>query len=176
MIETPRLRLREWAERDRVPFAVMNADADVMQDLGGPISRKVSDAKFDRYAAAFVRDGLSRWVLENRDGHFLGYAGILHHAKHDPLGAHHEIGWRLVRDAWGNGYATEAAKAALRDAFTRAELAEILSYTAPDNLRSQAVMARLGLAREASRDFKADYGQGEWHGLVWVARPDRPSD
>ena len=171
MIETARLTLRPWEERDRDAFAAMNADAEVMHDLGGPIARAASDAKLDRYRAAFEREGLSRWVLEDRDGRFLGYTGVLYRAEHDPLGAHHEIGWRLVREAWGRGYATEAARAALDDVFARTGLSEVLSYTAPDNLRSQAVMARLGLAREPSRDFTADYGHGPWHGLVWIARP-----
>jgi RimJ/RimL family protein N-acetyltransferase len=87
------------------------------------------------------------------------------------LGEHFEIGWRLVRSAWGNGYATEASKAALADCFSRAGLQEVLSYTSPDNLRSQAVMARLGLERDPARDFTASYGKGEWRGLVWFARP-----
>lgn len=169
-IETPRLILRTWDERDRAPFAAMNSDPDVMHDLGGPIARAASDDKFDRFAAGFARDGVSRWVVENRDGRFLGYTGVVFRAQHTPLGPHHEIGWRLVRDAWGHGYATEAAKAALADAFARVKLTEILSYTAPDNLRSQAVMARLNLQRDPSRDFTADYGHGDWHGLMWVAR------
>lgn len=172
MIETPRLRLRRWEERDRAPFAAMNADPVVMHDLGGPISRADSDAKYHRFASAFTQGGLSRWVVERRDGLFLGYAGVLYRAEHPALGPHHDIGWRLVREAWGHGYATEAAKAALRDAFTRANLKEIVSYTSPDNLRSQAVMERLGLARAPSRDFTADYGQGDWRGLVWIARRD----
>jgi RimJ/RimL family protein N-acetyltransferase len=169
MIETPRLRLRRWEERDRAPFAAMNADPVVMHDLGGPISRADSDAKYDRFASAFVQRGLSRWVVERRDGLFLGYAGVLYRAEHPALGAHHDIGWRLVREAWGHGYATEAAKAALRDAFTRANLKEIVSYTSPDNLRSQAVMARLGLQRAPDRDFTLPKG---WRGLVWIARRD----
>jgi RimJ/RimL family protein N-acetyltransferase len=170
MIETSRLTLRRWEAHDRVPFAGMNADPDVMHDLGGPISRAESDAKFDRYAAAFARDGVSRWVLEGRDGRFLGYTGVLYRRGAHPLGPHHEIGWRLTRAAWGHGYATEAAKAALDDAFTRAKLKEIFSYTSPDNLRSQAVTARLGLTRDSTRDFTADYGHGDWHGRVWIAR------
>jgi RimJ/RimL family protein N-acetyltransferase len=89
-----------------------------------------------------------------------------------PLGPHFEIGWRLMRDAWGRGYATEAAAAALDDAFKRVGLSEVVSYTAPDNLRSQAVMKRLYLQRDSSRDFSANYeGVGIWHGLVWVGRP-----
>lgn len=170
MIETPRLTLRRWEERDRAPFAAMNADMEVMHDLGGPIGRQASDAKLDRYAAAFARDGYSRWVLESRDGMFLGYTGVLHRAEH-PIGAHDEIGWRLVRDAWGKGYATEAARAALHDIFMRFGLKEVLAYTAPDNLRSQAVMTRLNLKREPSRDFAADFGSGDWRGWMWVARP-----
>lgn len=87
-----------------------------------------------------------------------------------PLGPHVEIGWRLVRWAWGNGYATEAAAATLKDAFDRAGLVEVLAYTAPDNVRSQAVMARLRLRRDPARDFTADYnGLRGWRGLVWVA-------
>jgi RimJ/RimL family protein N-acetyltransferase len=161
MIETSRLTLCRWEERDRTPFAVMNADPEVMQDLGGPISRAESDAKFDRYAAAFARDGVSRWALHGRDGRFLGYTGVLYRGNAHPLGPHHEIGWRLVHAAWGHGYAMEAAKAALHDAFARAKLKEIFSYTSPDNLRSQAVMARLGLTRDNTRDFTADYGHGD---------------
>jgi RimJ/RimL family protein N-acetyltransferase len=169
MIQTARLKLRPWEERDRQPFAAMNADPEVMHDLGGPISREASDAKLDRYAAAFAQRGLSRWVLESGDGMFLGYTGVLYRVE-SAIGEHREIGWRLVRDAWGYGYATEAAQAALHDAFTRAKLTEVLAYTSPDNLRSQAVMARLKLQRDPSRDFTADFGRGDWHGMMWVAR------
>jgi RimJ/RimL family protein N-acetyltransferase len=89
-----------------------------------------------------------------------------------PLGSHFEIGWRLTRNAWGHGYATEAAAAALRDGFTRIGLREIVAYTAPDNRRSQALMYRLRMQRDSSRDFTADYdGVKGWRGLVWVAVP-----
>jgi RimJ/RimL family protein N-acetyltransferase len=171
MIETPRIRLRCWRESDREAFAAMNADPGVMLDQGGPLSREKSDAKLDRYAAAFVRYGFCRWVTEGRDGEFLGYTGIMPSPAEHPLGPHFEIGWRLVRRAWGHGYASEAAGAALKDVFDRAGLVEVLAYTAPDNLRSQAVMARLRLRRDPARDFTANYnGLRSWRGLVWVAR------
>jgi RimJ/RimL family protein N-acetyltransferase len=94
-----------------------------------------------------------------------------HRALAHPIGSHIEIGWRLVRHAWGHGYATEAAVAALNDAFIRVGLAEVVAYTAPDNLRSQAVMTRVRMKRDPSRDFTADYGSIKaWLGLVWVAR------
>ena len=146
----------------------MNADPEVMADLGGPIGRAESDAKLVRFAAAYGRHGFCRWAIE-RDGGFLGYAGVMPSGPDHPLGPHHEIGWRLVRAAWGGGYATEAARAALDDALTRAGLREVLAYTAPDNHRSQAVMTRLGLKRDPSRDFNTDTQRlGRWQGLVWA--------
>lgn len=169
MIRTERLSLRPWRDDDYEAFARLHSDPEVMADLGGPIDRAASDAKLDRYRAAFWEHGLSRWAVEDADG-FVGYAGVMPRLAPDhPLGAHHEIGWRLARAAWGRGYATESAAAALQHAFA-CGLREVVSYTSADNLRSQAVMARLELKRAQSRDFVADYGQGRlWHGLVWVA-------
>lgn len=173
MLETPRLRLRRWREDDRPAFAALNADPEVMRDLGGPISRASSDAKLDRYAAVFDSRGFGRWVIETPAGAFLGYTGVMPVGPDHPLGPHHEIGWRLTRAAWGHGYASEAAARALEDALGRAELPEVLAYTAPDNIRSQAVMARLALRRDACRDFAtANEGVPGWSGLVWSAGPD----
>ncbi|MGF6228679.1 RimJ/RimL family protein N-acetyltransferase [Inquilinus ginsengisoli] len=171
ILTTPRLRLRPWCDEDRDAFAALAADPEVMRDLGGPLDRAGSDAKLDRYRAAFDRHGFCRWAVESAAGEFLGYAGLMPLGPDHPLGPGAEIGWRLMRHAWGRGYATEAAAAALRDGFGRLGLAEILAYIAPDNLRSQAVMARLGLQRDPSRDFTATYDGVAWHGLVWVARP-----
>jgi RimJ/RimL family protein N-acetyltransferase len=171
IITTPRLRLRTWQETDRDAFADMHADPEVMHDYGGPISREKSDAKLDRYAAAYREHGFCRWAVETREGEFLGYTGLMPTRVDHPLGAHVDIGWRLMRQAWGYGYATEAADAALTDAFTRIGISEVLAYTAPDNLRSQGVMTRLQMRREPQRDFTADYeGTEHWHGLVWAAR------
>ena len=144
-----------------------------MSDLGGPISRKGSDRKFDRYAKAFEEGGYGRWLIETLDGDFLGYCGVMPgHAGH-PLGKHNEIGWRLVKRAWGHGYATEAAEAALKDVFERVGLLEVLAYTTESNFRSKAVMDRLGLWRDESRDFFiSNELMGKWRGLVWVAKPD----
>lgn len=169
MIQTSRLILRQWRDDDYPAFARMHSDAEVMADLGGPIDRTESDAKLDRYRTAHVEHGLSRWAVEHA-GAFIGYAGVMRRPSRDhPLGPHHEIGWRFTRSAWGRGYATESAAAALKHAFDEMGLREILSYTSATNTRSQAVMARLNLRRDASLDFVADYGKGEWRGLVWVA-------
>jgi RimJ/RimL family protein N-acetyltransferase len=171
MIRTKRLELLPWRDEHRASFAEMHADPAVMHDLGGPIGRAESDAKLDRYSASCAKHGLSRWAVETVDGDFLGYAGVMPRLSSEhPLGPHFEIGWRFTRRAWGHGYATESAKAALDDAFRRAGLKEIVSYTSADNLRSQAVMARLELQRAPWRDFTAEYERvGLWRGLVWVA-------
>ena len=149
----------------------MHADPEVMADQGGPVDQIKSDEKVDRYRAAYVEHGVSRWAVENANGTFLGYAGLMPRLLPDhPLGPHFEIGGRFIRRAWGHGYATESAKAALEDAPRRAEFKEMVSFTSADNLRSHAVMARLKFQRKPSRDFVAEYeGVGLWHGRVWVA-------
>ena len=172
-IRTTRLTLRPWREADRPGFAALNADPLVARDLGGPLSRRASDAKFDRYRAAFERHGFSRWAIDDPKGALIGYAGLMPSADDHPLGAHVEIGWRLVRSAWGNGYTSEAARAALEDGFVRLGFDQILAYTSADNGRSRAVMTRLGLRRDPARDFDAMYGDRNWHGLVWVAEMRR---
>jgi RimJ/RimL family protein N-acetyltransferase len=169
ILRTPRLVLRQWQETDRDAFAALNADSEVTWDLGGPLSRAESDAKFDRYVATFAQRGFARWAIQDTEGRFVGYAGVMPSSPDHTLRPHAEIGWRLVRAVWGKGYATEAAHAALRDFFTRTGFAEVLSYTSSDNARSQAVMERLGLRREPSLDFSGTYGGKIWHGLVWVA-------
>jgi RimJ/RimL family protein N-acetyltransferase len=170
MIETPRLRLHKWSDRHRDAFAAMHADPEVMADYGGPIDRSESHEKFERYVAAQQHHRISRWAVESPDGAFLGYAGVMPRLSKDhPLGPHFEVGWRFVRRAWGHGYATESAKAALRHAVHHGRLSEILSYTSADNGRSQAVMAKLNLIRDPARDFTTLTPRGKpWHGLVWI--------
>lgn len=170
MIETQRLRLFDWAPRHRIAFSQLHADPEVMADLGGPIDRTGSDQKFDRYCAAWRAHLVSRWAVENQDGEFLGYAGVMPRMSEDhPLGPHFEVGWRFARNAWGNGYATESAKAALDHAISDRGITGIVSYTDADNLRSQAVMRRLELFRQPSLDFVIPRPDGGvWRGLVWV--------
>ena len=163
-IDTARGRLRPWRDNDREAFAAMHADPEVMWDAVAPLTRSESDAKLGRYRETFAAHGFSRWAMEDRAGAFLGYVGLLPIPPRHELGEGVEIGWRFRRAAWGQGYATEGAVAALADGFARFGFAEVLSYTAPDNLRSQAVMERLGMSRTPTRDFVAADG---WAGWVW---------
>jgi len=167
-INCKRVTVRDWRQSDRAVFADMHADPEVMHDYGGILNRNESNEKFDRYVATFERSGFCRWAIEHLNGEFLGYAGLMPVGSCHPLGAHVDIGWRLTRNAWGYGYATEAASAALGDGLERLGVSEVIGYTAPENLRSQAVMIRLGMKRDPIRDFSVNYDFGPWNGLVWA--------
>ncbi len=171
MIITERTVLRSWRNEDLDAFSAMTADPEVMADSGGPISRDASAQKMVRYREAESRLGYGRMVVTSREGEFLGYVGIAQVDAGHPCAGANEIGWRLVRKAWGFGLATEAARAALEDGFLRCGLEEVISFTEATNLRSQAVMRKLELERDPSRDFETSYDGFSWSGLVWVARP-----
>ncbi len=162
------LTLRPFEEQDLSGFAALHADEAVMADLGGPISADEAKDKLAGFMKSFETYGYSRLVAL-WEGDFAGYVGVTRtgddtHA----LGAHDEIGWRILPRFWGKGLATRAAKLALSDTFDRVGLPEVLAYTGPDNLRSQAVMSRLGLTRVPELDFDEHYPPiGTWHGLVW---------
>ena len=159
MLETARLTLSPLTEAERAPFVAMCADPEVMHDYPAPEDAPAANARFDRYAAAIARDGFGKWALRRKDdGAFLGLCGVSPIFPALPPAPGLEIGWRMVRAAWGHGYATEAARAALQDIFARTDAAEVISFTLPSNARSLAVMARLGLTRDASRDFVYETG------------------
>jgi len=171
-IETERLVLRGWRPSDRAPFAAMNADPEVVEHLVNPLTREESDALADRIEEHFAVHGYGLWAVEVPGRWpFVGFVGLLLQTFEAHFTPAVEIGWRLARPAWGHGYATEAARATLADAFGRVGVREVLAYTASDNHRSQAVMQRLGLQRDERLDFSELSGERLWHGLVWMARP-----
>ncbi|MEM9746592.1 MAG: GNAT family N-acetyltransferase [Actinomycetota bacterium] len=175
-IVTERLVLRPWRSTDGDDVARLNADPEVMSDLGGPLDRRASDAKLERYREVFDEHGLTRWVVaERRGGAFLGYCGVASHDDDHPLGSHFDIGWRLSRAHWGRGIATEAARAALLDAFERVGCDRILAYTEEHNVRSVGVIRRLGLVREPELDFEVVEDGHRWSGQVWGASRVPPS-
>ncbi|MDR3512965.1 MAG: GNAT family N-acetyltransferase [Caulobacteraceae bacterium] len=155
-IRTDRLVLRPWAEADRAAWMAMMADPEVTEWLGGPVTPDQAAAGFDRVRAHIDQHGFGLWAIERlADGAVIGAAGLLRipaDAAH-PLAGGVEIGWRLVRRAWGGGYASEAAAAALAWGLANLDAAEIVAFTAAGNARSQAVMRRIGLERDPGRDF-----------------------
>jgi len=168
-LETDRLYLSPWSEADRALVTALYADPLASRDFGRTLSAEESGATFDKYLAAYDLCGFTRWKLTLKDGTFIGTTGLMRVINHQALGTHDEIGWRLLPDFWGKGYATEAARAAQADAHHRCGLRGIITYTSHDNLASAAVMKRLGYIRNPGRDFSAHYPTvvGEWHGKVW---------
>ena len=154
MIETERLILRRWRAADRAPYAAMMADPEVGYWLGATLSEAEALAQINRFESEFDPTGKGFWAIERKaDGAFLGAAALVTVIEAMPPAPATEIGWRLARAAWGCGYATEAARALLAHGFEKLGLTEIIAFTAETNLRSQAVMGRLGMARDAARDF-----------------------
>ncbi len=151
---TPRLRLRAWLAADREPFAALNADLQTMRYFPAPITREASDASIDNWQAQIDERGWGNWAVERRDtGAFIGYVGLTVPKRVLPFSPCVEIGWRLMRAHWGQGFATEAARAVLRVGFEEIGLAEIVSFTTLLNLPSRAVMQRIGLV-DAQQNFE----------------------
>lgn len=147
-MRTPRLLMRRWREEDLIPFAAMNADPAVMRYFPAPRDRAASDALVELLEARFETQGYGLWALERlAEGDFIGFTGLNPLPAGTPGGNGMEIGWRLAAHAWGQRYATEAARAALDIGLVGAGLPEIWSITATLNLPSQAVMQRIGLRR-----------------------------
>ncbi|NRQ39251.1 GNAT family N-acetyltransferase [Nonomuraea sp. NN258] len=153
-MNTERLVMRRWRKSDREPFARLNADPEVMEHFVAPMSREQSDLMVDKIERAFDRDGFGLWALEVREsGAFIGFAGLALQTFDAHFTPAMEVGWRLARNAWGHGYATEAGRAAVGHAFESAGLAELVSMTSVTNVRSQSVMRRLGMTRDPADDF-----------------------
>jgi len=171
--------MRRWRDSDLEPFAGLNGDPEVMEHFPATLSRAESDAFVARIEARFERDGYGLWALEVAEtGRFIGYTGLAPQTFPAHFTPAVEVGWRLARFAWGHGFATEAARAALAFGFERARLEEIVSFTATTNVRSQAVMQRLGMTHEPADDFDHP-ALPEGHPLrrhvLYRTRADRPS-
>src|SRR5215472_4033028 len=152
-VSTERLIMRGWRESDLAPWAAMNADPEVRRYLGPLLTFEQASAWVLNFQDDLDRYGFGFWALEVRaSGEFIGFTGLGTVDEGMPFTGV-EIAWRLARPAWGHGYATEAARAALRHGFDVLELPEILAVTMERNVRSQAVMRRIGMTTDPAEDF-----------------------
>lgn len=154
--ETERLLLREWGDGDSDRFyAVMNTPA-VMRHLGGVQDRATWDSGVGRILGYQRDHGHTLWLVERRsDGELLGFCGLkrVNSPGGEQLAGQFEVGWRLRESAWGQGYAKEAAIASLDLAFGRFEAPHVVALTVEQNIESQGLMNRLGMARREDLDF-----------------------
>ena len=149
-----RICLRRWRDEDRNAFGAMNDDARVMEFFAGSLGRADSDTMVDRIEKHFCEHGFGLWAIEVPGvAPFIGFAGLTWAGFSAPFTPCVEVGWRLAFEHWRHGYATEAARLALAYGFGTLALSEVVSFTAATNLRSRAVMERLGMRRDPAEDF-----------------------
>jgi anti-anti-sigma factor len=166
-LRTERLVLRRWRDEDRKPFAELNADPLVMEHFPSVLTAAESDAFVDRIEARFDAFGYGLWAVEVPSVvPFIGFIGLSPVPDDLPFAPAIEVGWRLAHRHWGQGYATEGARAALRCGTETFGINEFVSMTAKTNLRSQRVMRRLGMIRHERDDFD--------HPRIGVGHPTRP--
>ena len=152
-IVTPRLWLRRWRPEDLNPFAALNADPAVMEHFPFTLSREETSAAVGWIEKHFENHGFGWWAVEAPgQAPFIGFIGLAVPAFEASFTPCVEIGWRLARPWWGQGLATEGARAVLAHAFEALGLPEIVSFTVPGNTRSRRVMEKLGL--RYSEDFE----------------------
>jgi RimJ/RimL family protein N-acetyltransferase len=155
VLTTERLLLRQWREADREPFAALNADPAVMEHFPRTLTRHEADALIDRHQERLIAGEPGLFAVEVREtGAFIGFIGLAVPAFETAFTPCVEVGWRLARGAWGHGYASEGGRAALDHGFSTLKLPEIVSFTWEGNLRSRAVMERIGMVRDRAGDFE----------------------
>jgi RimJ/RimL family protein N-acetyltransferase len=153
-LETERLILRPWRDDDLDAFAASSLDPEVMAYFPSLLDRAQVEAGYGRVRDHFAREGWGLWAVEVRGGPaFAGFCGLQRVPFEAAFTPAVEVGWRLVRAAWGHGYATEGARAALAFAFEQLGLAEVVAMVVPANTRSRAVCERLGMVRDPAADF-----------------------
>jgi RimJ/RimL family protein N-acetyltransferase len=153
-LRTDRLLVRRWRGSDRLPFQQINADPRVMEFFPEPLTAEASDALFDRAQEHFGLHGFGPFAVELiATKAFIGFIGLSIPAFDAPFMPAVEIGWRLAFEQWGEGLATEGARAALRYGFETLGLEEVVSFTVPSNLRSRRVMEKLGMTHDSAGDF-----------------------
>jgi RimJ/RimL family protein N-acetyltransferase len=166
-ILTPRLRLRPFNDADLPLYAAICADPEVMRYLGGPMSTEQTAASVRGASRNYLATGAGKIAVERReDGAFLGMCGLSREVWYpDDL----EVGWRLAPQHWGQGYATEAARAWIDYAFRVLEAPRVISIADVPNVRSIAVMQRLGMVL----DHEAELADGDDRFAAVIYRLDR---
>jgi RimJ/RimL family protein N-acetyltransferase len=153
-LTTPRLLLRQWRDDDLEPFAALNGDPYTMRYFPAPMTPSESDALAALASSALVQRGWGLWAVEVVGvAPFVGFVGLNQPGFQAHFTPAMEVGWRLARAHWGNGYATEAARAAVAYGFDALELDEIVSFTSVVNQPSRRVMERLGMSHDPADDF-----------------------
>ncbi len=174
VIETQRLILRGWREEDVEPFLRHTNTPAVMRWLGGVRDEgQVREMLVGKFNEWLEQRGFTFWAVERRaDGELLGFCGLkIADDQGKPVEGLHEVGWRLREDAWGQGYAKEAAIASLDFAFGSAGAEQVVALTVTGNEPSWGLMERLGMTRRPDLDYEGP-DWAETPVIVYVVRKD----
>jgi RimJ/RimL family protein N-acetyltransferase len=153
-LESERLVLREWLEGDFQPFANMGCDPDVMRFFPKHLTAEESRQFIAKSNATLLEKQFGLWAVEIKEsGEFIGFIGLAVPTFETNFTPCTEIGWRLAKESWGKGYATEGAMRVLQYAFKDLGLEEVVSFTSELNLPSIKVMERIGMDRNPAEDF-----------------------
>ncbi|SFE12052.1 ribosomal-protein-alanine N-acetyltransferase [Paenibacillus catalpae] len=145
-IETPRLRLRDWREADLGPFIRMNEDEKVMEYFPKTLSEEETIAFYEVITNEFKDLGYGLYAVETKENNaFIGFIGFHQATFEADFTPCVEIGWRLTKEAWGKGYATEGADACLQYGFDKLGFTDVYSFTAEINKGSKNVMKKIGM-------------------------------
>lgn len=148
MIETERLILRQWEESDYLPFIGMGFDPEVMKYFPKCLTQEESINFIKAVTSIIDENKWGFWAVELKESQeFIGFIGLLNQPIQFDFSPCIEIGWRLAKDFWGQGYATEGAKAALEYAFNTLNLDKVVSFTPSVNKPSESVMKKLGMQK-----------------------------
>jgi RimJ/RimL family protein N-acetyltransferase len=159
-IETPRLILRQWQKSDQEPYINLNADPEVMEYFPSIKTPPETLAQIDRLSTYIDKNGFGFWAVERKDNHqFIGFTGICEPGFEAHFTPCIEIGWRLSKENWRQGFATEAALACLDFGFDKLSISEIYSFTAIHNKRSEKVMQRIGMSKAGEFDHPLIAGE-----------------
>jgi len=175
MIETARLRLRQWQAEDYASFAAMGTNPQVMEYFPKLLTRAESDAMIDKMKSIIETQGWGLWAVELKNNQqFIGFVGLHDQPTQFSFSPCVEIGWRLDQAYWGQGYAPEAAQGALAFAFDQLKLAKVVAFTTLENAKSQAVMRKLNMKKvsEFQHPALATEHPLSWHVLYEILKAD----
>tara|TARA_R100000306_G_scaffold48569_1_gene45982 strand:+ start:169 stop:702 length:534 start_codon:yes stop_codon:yes gene_type:complete len=146
LLKTKRLGLRNWTQSDIAPFVAMGKDPEVMRYFPSVLTKQESVAFIERIQEHFILHGFCYFAVDVLEtGEFIGFTGMLHQNFSSPYTPNVDLGWRLKKSAWSQGYATEAANACIEAAFTTFGLAKVVAFAPSSNVASQRIMEKIGM-------------------------------
>jgi ribosomal-protein-alanine N-acetyltransferase len=151
LFTSARLGFRNWKEEDKIPFAKMNADKNVMEYFPNILTINESNSFVDRLDKHFKDNGFTFFAVDELEtNNFIGFIGIINTGFESYFTPCVEIGWRLQKESWNKGFATEGAKRCLKYGFKKLDFKEIYSITPLDNSNSENVMVKIGMKKQGT--------------------------